>query len=241
MSSFALTGATCYVAGYDFSGDSNQMALNLEMDELDNTTFGSGGYRSRTGGVRSIEASLSGFWQSDTTDAVDPQVFSNLGTMDEVVTISPTGTAGEAAYFFQGGKFSYSMGGDLGEVMPYDLSMMGSNGVGAVRGLIGKAKGDVSATGALGSGLNLGAVDASQYLYAAFHVFSAGTTITVKIESDDNSNFTSATDRITFSAITTAGGTWATRLAGAITDTYYRFNVTAITGTFNVAGSIGIG
>lgn len=239
MSTFVLTNATTYVAGYDFTGDSNELSLSIEMDEQDTTVFGSS-FRSRVGGVRDASLSLSGFWQSDTTDAVDPQIFSTQTTMDHVVTVSPTGTAAEAAYIMQGGKFGYDLLGAHGEVAPFSLEMPGSSAQGVVRGQLAKAKGNVSATGALGSGVNLGAVSATQYLYASFHVFSAGTTITVKIESDDNSNFTSATDRITFSAITTTGGTWATRLAGAITDTYYRFNVTAITGTFSVAGAIGI-
>src|SRR6266545_1939645 len=49
---------------------------------------------------------------------------------------------------------------------------------------LAKAMGTVSATGALGSGCNLGAVSATQKLYATFHVFGTpGTTITVVIES----------------------------------------------------------
>jgi hypothetical protein len=53
------------------------------------------------------------------------------------------------------------------------MSSMGSNGVGAVRGQLAKKKGSVAATGPLGSGCNLGAVGAGQYLYASFHVFAA--------------------------------------------------------------------
>jgi hypothetical protein len=92
----------------------------------------------------------------------------------------------------------------------------------------------------LGTGYQLGAVAATQYLYGALHIFTAGTTITVVLESDDNAGFSSATTRATLGPLTTTGGTWATRVAGAITDDYYRFRVTAITGTFSVAGSAGI-
>jgi hypothetical protein len=144
---------------------------------------------------------------------------------------------------FQGGKFSYSLGGQIGEILPFDLDMMGSHGAsGLVRGQITKAKGTVSATGASGTGVNLGNVATGQYLYATFHVFGTpGTTITAVIQSDDNAGFSSATNRITFGPITTAGGTWGTRVAGPLTETHYRLNVTAITGTFTVAAAIGIG
>jgi hypothetical protein len=243
MASFMLQDVTTWVAGYDFTTDLNQVSLSTSVDDLDATTFGGGGFRARRGGLRSIEASYSGFWQSATTDAVDPQAFTQLGTIDQAVTISYDDAEASTAYMFQGGKFSYSLGGQIGEILPFDLDMMGSHGAsGLVRGQITKAKGTVSATGASGTGVNLGNVATGQYLYATFHVFGTpGTTITAVIQSDDNAGFSSATNRITFGPITTAGGTWGTRVAGPLTETHYRLNVTAITGTFTVAAAIGIG
>lgn len=244
MSSFMLRDVTTWVAGYDFTTDLNQVSIAASIDDLDNTTFGNAGYRSRTGGLRSVDASLSGYWQSAATDAVDPQAFGSIGTIDQAVTISPTGsTEGSTAYMFQGGKFSYNMFGQVGEVTPFDLDMMGTQGAGGlVRGVITKAKGSVSATGATGTAWNGGNVASGQYLYATFHVFGTpGTTITAVVESDDNGAFSSATTRITFGPITTAGGTWGTRVAGPLTETHYRLRVSAITGTFTIASAIGIG
>lgn len=242
MSSLALVDATTYIHGYDLTTDLNQISLNMAVEDQENTTFGGGGYRSRVGGLKNVDADLSGYWQSATLDAVDPQMISALGVADRVVTMSPTGVATATAYLFQAGQFSYEMFGSIGEVTPFSVSMMGSNGVGLVRGQIAKAKGSVAATGATGSGVNLGAVGASQYLYATLHVFGTpGTTITAVVESDDNAGFTSATTRITFGPITAAGGTWGVRVAGALAETHYRFRITAITGTFTIAGAIGIG
>ena len=62
-----------------------------------------------------------------------------------------------------------------------------------------------------------------------------------KSQSDDNSSFTSPTDRITFSNITAIGADYQSA-AGAITDTYYRLNYT-ISGTspsFSIHATIGI-
>lgn len=239
MTAFALVDATVYVHGYDFTGDSNQISLTAEADDLDTTTFGSQGWRARIAGLKNTELNLSGFWGS----SPDAEAFGDLGVMDRVHTVSPDRVEGNPAYLFRAGKFTYSQFGEVGEAAPFDLGSMGSDNQGLIRGALLKAKGSVNATGATGiADLVLPAVGAAEYLYGAFHVIGTpGTTITAVIESDDNAGFSSATTRITFGPITTAGGTWATRVAGAITDTHYRLRVTAITGTFTVAAAVGIG
>ena len=98
----------------------------------------------------------------------------------------------------------------------------------------------VSATGATGTGVQVGTVAAGQYLYASFHVFTAGTTITAVLESDNASNFATAATQMTFGPYTTTGGRWGVRVAGPITDDYYRFRITTITGSFVIAGAAGI-
>lgn len=240
MSTFSLVDATTWVHGYDLTTDLNEISLTAEVEDQETTTFGSGGYRTRIGGLKSVSADLSGFWQAGDGE-LDPEAFAALALANRVVTVAPDDAEGVTAFMFRAGQFSYEMFGAVGEVTPFSVSMMGTDGQGLIRGQVAKAKANVSTTGATGSVVNLGAVAGGQYLYATFHVFSAGTTITVDVESDDASNFPSATSRITMGPITTAGGTWATRLAGPITDTYYRFNITAVTGTFSVAGAIGIG
>lgn len=245
MSTFVLTDVGTWVSGYDFTCDSNSASLSIEVDDQETTTFCTNGWRSRVGGLREISCDLEGFWQAG-SGQVDAEVFGSLGVTNQPVTMSPTvSTVASPAFMFLGGKFSYEMFGDLGDVTPFSLSMMGTEGSpGLIRGQIAATKQTVSATGVLGSGVtdlsSNDQVSSSQYLYATFHVFSAGTTITVTVESDDNSGFTSATTRATIGPITSAGGTWMTRVAGPITDTYYRFNVTAITGSFSVGGAIAI-
>ena len=241
MTTFALTDATTWVNGYDFTTDLNQIQLSVTADELDNTTFGGGGFRSRISGLKTVGATLNGYWQSAASAAPDPQAFPDLGVADRVVTVAPDDAAGTTCYMFQGGKFSYEMFGQVGEVTPFTLGMSGTNGVGVVRGQVARPKATVNSTGATGSVVELGAVGSTQYLYASLHVFTAGTTITVQVQSDDNSGFSSATTRGTFSGVTTVGGSWLTRVAGPITDTYYRLNVSAVTGSFSIAGAIGIG
>lgn len=242
MSSFTLTDVSVYADGFDFSSKSNQISLSLEVGDNDVTTFQGGGYRSRIGGLRDTTLDVSGFWDAG-SGGVDPKAFPLLGSADRAVMLSPDSSAGSTAYVFRGTQFSYEMFGAVGDATPFSLNVMGSDGIGLVRGKTAAAKQNVSATGALGSGLTDLSTDdmvsASQFLYATLQVFSAGTTMTVVLESDDNAGFASATTQATLGPITSAGAVW-TRVAGPITDTFYRFRVSAITGTFSVAGAIAI-
>jgi hypothetical protein len=238
----AMANVYTWFAGYDMTGQTNNTSLTVESDELDDTPYGATA-RSRIAGLESVESSIEGFWNSAESAAVDPEVFNELGGAVQVVTQSPTGAEGGVAYLWQARKFTYTVGTDVGEVLPFKLDARNakSNGsAGAVRGQVATAKGTVNTTGALGSALELGAVSAGQYLYGSFHVFGSGTTITVVLESDEDDTFASATTRATIGPLTAAGGAWATRTAGAITDTWFRYRVTAVTGTFTVAGAIGI-
>ncbi|WFE41954.1 hypothetical protein [Micromonospora sp. WMMD998] len=241
MPSFALTDATCWVAGYDFTTDLNQISVSVDAEQLDTTTFGSGGYRQRIGGLKTVQAQVAGFWQSAATAAPDPQAFPDLGVPDRPATFAPTSGEGSVAYSAMVGKFTYDLFGQVGAATPFSLAMAGTNRDGLVRGLVAAAKGNVSATGALGSVQQVGAVPSGQFLYAALHVFSAGTTMTVQVQSATTLGFGSPTVRGTFAAATAVGGLWLARVPGPITDTYWRLNVSAITGTFQVAGVIAIG
>ncbi len=241
MATFAMTDVTTWVGGYDMTTDINKISVKAEVEELDTTVFGGGGYKSRIGGLKDVMADLAGFWQSATSAAVDVEAFPDLGVAGRPVTVSPAGTAGNVAYMFLGGKFNYEIFGQVGEVAPFSLGMKGTNPYGLVRGQVAAAKGNVSATGALGSVLNLGAPTSTQYVYAVLHVFSAGTTITVQVQSDDAAGMSSPTTRGTIGPITTAGGTWLTRVAGPfVGESYWRLNISAITGTFQVAGAIAV-
>lgn len=242
MSTYAATSHTTWVAGYDMTGDSNKLTLNTAVEAKDRTVFGNVA-RNRVGGLRSVEASVDGFWDA-ATGAVDPTVFAALGGL-QVVTHTVAGVQGDRAYFYQAKTLTYEMFDAVGEMVPFSLDVVGARGngslsVGAIPGRLLAPKGAVSATGAVGSHYQLGAVAAGQHIYGAVHVFTPGTTVTLVLESDDNSAFSSATTRATVGPLTAAGGSWATRVAGSITDTYWRWRVTAITGTFTLAAVAGI-
>lgn len=240
MPAFALLNADLYVAGHDFTADTNNGVLNLTAAALDATTFGSNGWMENAYGLKTVQFTHSGFWQAAAADSVDDEAFGDLAVA-RAHTWTATGVETDPAWLFNAAKSNYSLGGPVGPLAPFALTSTATDKFGAVRGQLAKAKGAMAATGALGSVVQLGAVAANQYLYATFHVFTAGTTVTVQVQSDDNAGMTTPTTVATIGPLTARGGTFMTRVAGPITDTFYRFNVSAITGAFVAAGAIGIG
>lgn len=227
MATSILTDARLLVAGHDLSGQSNAVNLEYEAEALDATTFGQT-TRIHTGGLKVVRAGAAGFWDSAATTSVDPVIFSRVGTEDVPIVIAPSySAAGDLAYLFRAMKVKYSIESAIGELRAFDVSMEGTGGTPLVRGgflQYGSATGNIAG----GTAVELGAVAADKYLYAALHVFSGTGNFTVKIQSDDNSGFTSATDRITFTQVgtgTAVASEW-TRVAGAITDTYWRITAT---------------
>lgn len=242
MATGALLDACIYVGSHDFTGDSNRVSVSAEAAANDKSTFRSGGWREYNMGAKSGRLEAAGFWGAG-ADSVDETGFSALGQAGTVVTVANSEVEGHPAILLQSIPLQYApLSGAWGENAGYSLAGQTSDGAsGLIRGHLLKKMGAASATGQLGTVVQVGAVGAAQHLYATFHIFgTAGTTITAVIESDDNAGFTSGTTRMTLGPYTTAGGRWATRVPGPITDTYWRARVTAITGTFTVASAIGI-
>lgn len=238
MAAFVETSASIWVDAIDLTALSTQYNIDMEVDVLDATTFGSGGSRARLPGLRDAKAEVTGFWDA----SADAVLFGSvLGSASKVVTLAEGSAEGSSAFILQGVEGDYSQFGKIGDVAPFKASLAGSGAYGVPRGKVALASTSITTTGAKGSAVYLGAVPANKYLYASVHCFTAGTTVTIKVQSDDNSGFTTPTDCVTLSAITAVGGTWMTRLAGPLTDTYFRINVSAITGTFQLASAIAIG
>lgn len=247
-----LTDFAAYVGPYDFTTDVNEARLDMQADVKDVTTSRSGGWKKKTAGLRTIDVLHKGFWQSATSQAVDPEVFPDLAVPDRVFTYAPfeeapadpmVFTDQQAAFFWQGLKMRYKIFDEgVGEVLPFELGSQNSGRSGVVKGSLIVPRRTVSATGKVGVTWDtiFGGPGAGLSLYVVFHVFVAGTTITVQVQSDDNSGFSSPTTQATIGPLTAVGATWLTPIAGPITDRYWRLNVSAITGTFHVAGAIGV-
>lgn len=226
MSSQVLTDAKVLVAGHDLSGQMNAVALEYAAEMKDATTFGQT-TRINKGGLAAVTASMAGHWDSSATTAVDPVLFARVGTSDVPATIVPQGfTIGNTAYLFRAIAANYQLGDAVGEILPFSVEMEGAGGHPLVRGQLfhsGSATGNVT-----GTVVQLGAIGATQYIYAALHVMSGSGEFTVKVQSDNTVGFADPTDRITFTVVptgTAVASEW-TRLAGAQADDYWRIVAT---------------
>lgn len=240
MANFAVISPAIHIHDLDVGPFLNQFSMKVDVDTPDVTTFGSGGWRARVAGLKTVSSGGQGFADFSAAGS-DLSLWTNLGITDQVVTLCPQGAETNTAYFWQSGRFSFTpLDAKIGDASAFATTAQSTNSQGAIRGQLGKAKGTVSATGQLGSVLTIAGPTSTQFVYASLHVFVAATTITIQVQSAPTLGFAAPTTRATIGPLTTTGGTFMTRVAGPITDGFWRFNVSAITGTFTVAGSIGV-
>jgi len=223
---------------YNISSDLNTIVLNISSGIQENTTFGDA-YIKRLAGLKTAAISMEGYFEG----TPDGELSSSIATTNGVITVTgQDATQGDICYMMQPAVSEYSPGAAVGEMFSFSVNAE-ANGE-TIRGEISH-NGTETTTGN-GTGTQLGAISASQYLYATLHVTAAsGTspTLDVTIESDDNSGFTSATTRGTFTQATGVTSQWLTPVAGAITDDYWRavYTIGGSGPSFTFVVSIGIG
>ena len=230
MATFVLTDGRLFLGGFDLSSHVQSMTLDLTADEVDVTPINSGGFRSKVAGLSDATLAANGFFEAG-TDKPDALLGVSAGA-ELIGTVSATSSAGDNAYFLKSRQFSYQIGGAIGDAMPFSINNSNSSDR-AVKGTIMVDDSANLTTTGNSTGRQLGAVAAGKSLFVAAHVVSiSGTstpTLALKVQSDDNSGFTSATDRITLTNFTAVGAQYSS-VAGAITDDYFRINYT-ISGT----------
>lgn len=226
MAMFVYDNVRLFVGGCDFTTRSNKAELTVDYEEKDSTNFGSSGWKEVLAGLAASALGAEGQWEAGDLGKVDNQIWASLGSVGGY-TIAPDGAAvGDLCYLSQALESQYKIGGAVGDIAPWSMTLAGAWPV--ARGAIAHPPGTARTATGTGTAIELGAVSASQYIYSTLHVLSiSGTdtpTITVKIQSDDAEGFGSATDRITHTAVTDVVGIsgYASRTAGAITDTWWR-------------------
>lgn len=233
-----------WVAQYDLSPHLKGLDWGAQIEPQDDTVFGDAA-RSNEPGLDDFGVQAEGLWSAGDGNP-DLIAYEKKGLADVLATVAPVaGTEGSIAYFMRTMQGEYAASGAIGEQLMFSVSLSASGGIGAVRGIVA-ANETVAATGD-GTAFELGAVSASQKLYAAIHVLSvSGTnpTLDVIVESDTEEAFgDSPSTRITFAEFDDVGSAWATPVSGAITDTWWRVGFT-VGGTdspeFEVVVVIGI-
>jgi hypothetical protein len=243
-----LTSVRTFAGGYDLTGYSNKVEFGLDCEEKDVTTFlpisdPNVGWKKCTAGLASGTVKAAGLWDADPSIVIDDIAFPALGTIVPFSVYPIDTTEGSLGYFTQTLQKNYQFLGAVGDVASWSIDEESSWPV--VRGASLEAAGTARITTGVGTAIQLGAVPAGKQLYAALHVLSVagtgGPTLAVKVQSDNAVGFPSSADQITFTTASAVGGQIA-RIAGPITDDWYRvsFTITGSTPSFLFVVSAGI-
>lgn len=239
MASQIIQNSKFYLDGYDLSGDLNLISIDYSAELQDSTTLGNAS-RLRSGGLKDIKAGIEGFFNMPAID-IQGVLFNKIGVANTPCTVSPiAGAEGDRAFLFMATEGNYAPGAAIGEMLKFSADAQGSGEL--VRGMV-LLNGTKTATGN-GTAFQLGAVGATQKLYASAHILTvSGSTpsVTLKVQSDDNSGMTTPTDRITLAAANAVGAQFATPVAGAITDDWWRVTWTISGGTPSFAMVVSVG
>lgn len=91
MAVFALTDASVVINSVDLSDHISQVSIDVSVDELDTTAFGTNGWMSKIGGQKDWSVSID-FHQDYAASEVDATLWPLLGTTT-TITIKPTSSA----------------------------------------------------------------------------------------------------------------------------------------------------
>lgn len=238
MSTHPLVDAKIWVDEFDLSGDHNKGTLTVDQDAVQFTAFTSTSPPPRVfkPGLTKVGFDLSGFWSAAEPDAT---YFAALAAEGVMTLAAEGGPAGDTAYLFQSLQAEYTPFQDaIGDAHTFAVSGVGKGEW--VGGTI-LHNATVSATGD-GTAFEVGAVADGEILYAAIHVITGtGTTLDVIVESDSQEDFlgTPAT-QVTFTQLTGAGSEWGAKVAGPITDTWFRTSHTVVGGSWLYVVTVGI-
>lgn len=236
MSTFVIKNRPFWLGAFEFSNVTQSVAIDYGADEIEATTLNDDTHVFKAGSLKTAGIAAEGFWDS----AADNVIHGGIAGVRQVTVAAEEGNAGEIAYFTRGIVQENNIGGAIGDMMPFSMSM--SVRLPLVRGTIAFNGSDTSDNNS--AAYQLGALSSSQTLYSCVHCIAstgAGRTLDIDIESDSSGAFSTPTVRASHAQITSTGSEVIT-FAGAETDDYWRINYTigGTTPNFTFVVSLGI-
>lgn len=221
MGAFVYKQAAIFVGGHSSANYVRSFNVAAEATQQECTTFGSGGFREYAVGVKGATFELGGVQDFDTA-ALATYLAGGVGTQYPV-TVSLPGTAeGDPAWVGRGVTTSNGplVGGAIDALGEFNLAMVTDTKFG--RGLLLQPYAEKSTAGN-STGVAMAGPTASQSLYVALHIGAVSSgTWTVLVESDNASNFASATTRLTFDTFTGQGWQFKSVAGNFSTETHLR-------------------
>lgn len=235
MAGQVLTNSRLYYKGHDLSGMTNNITLNYSADLLDRTCFDSVS-RKRLAGLKSMELSMAGFWDSSHKNVASSEVgpdrlmYNAIGGTSDVMSVVPRGTGfGFGAHFTKGIAGEYSPAGSIGELMGYTFNAYGE-GEPVVHGKLMHA-GPLTTESLKSTGIDFANGATGTKIYAGVHVLGVATGVKMSIEfgMDTDVAFPGASTMLTIGISTDDIGQskWgSSALAGTSTlSQYYRLTL----------------
>jgi len=230
MSKFTLQNVRLFGAGADYTTRNNRLEIQMEAESKDTTAFTATGntWHEELSGIRSTTITGAGQWEAGDLSMVDDSSYASVGATVPVTVAPQTAADGALAYLTAYNRQSYTLGGQVGDVVPWQGQWMGTWSL--ARGLIVATPTIRTATGT-GTIFQYSAlatpVLANQYLVGTLHLMSltVGASVTATIQTAATAGFGSPTTRLTFNAQSAIGGQ-VFRIAGPITDQYVRISYT---------------
>jgi hypothetical protein len=251
MASFALNNAVILVGGYDlsaFTGNVEDLGGTVAMHPAPN--FAAKGFEIKVPGLKSYMTAISGNADYASAAAVSKAfTLSGVGSQNVVSVlpnVSGTATAGDPCHFTRAINSAIKTTGAVGDVAGFSMGLDSDTAM--VDGMVLHPLAARTSTGT-GTITAMTGPTATQYLYAGLHVGAVtGTspTLDVIIQSAALVGFGSPTTRVTFAQATGSSSytsQWATPVAGAITDGFWRVSYTiggSSTPTFPFAVVLGV-
>ncbi len=226
MARFVLKDAKIIYGGRDLSGHLSQMGLEYSVETPECTAFGDL-TKNRIPGLLEASASHQGYWDAESaTDSLDSDLFDEIGAATEEMSFSAEGgPIGDTGYSFPVRGAEYSPGGTVGEVFAFSVNV--SSGGILVRGSM--MENSTFTVTADGTARQAGAAASTDSIYSIVHattVSGTNPTMDLTLESDATNSFSgSETLRITHPQMTALGANRQV-LAGAVTDTWWRYTIT---------------
>jgi len=247
MATFILKDVGLFVGAYDLTGFTNKVAHNVGAEMQDETVMIHGGAdtRKNKAGLITNMITAEGFVDlaalgvdSATYEGSNRPLFNQITLYDQLVTLCPDGIEeGDLAFQQLMAEALYEPGASVGELLKYKAEFAGRQAPISSTAFLPFTQ--QVASGA-SSKIQLGALSATQRLYAGLHVIQFnGTSLDIIVRSDANAAAGGETTRITMTQATTF--TFEQKsVAGAITNTWWDIEWTFVGTTFTALMVLGI-
>lgn len=243
MAIFALSDVEFLVNQYNFTTYHNEHVLAYDAELLDATTFGGLTTRARRAGLLAWAGTHKGFVDhaqdfAGGTESLDSIYFNLTRVENTFITMVPEGIVeGNTAFFGRAVQNKYTTGDRVGALMPFEINYASMAPL--VRGQV-LQQDDVEVGAGTGTAKQLGAVSATQRLYAHLHVTAiAGGNLTVIVRSDNAVGMGTPTTQLTFTTTTTRTAEQMS-VAGPITDDWYQVSFSGTFTSANFVVAVGI-